>query len=214
VRSFFVLAAAALVALTGCGSQRTNGPKGDPAAVVAGAVDKTLSAGVAQLSVNGPDGLLADGTVDLAHRSGRLFVRVPGQPPVEVAPGPPPPTLPPPARKIEFTDPPGLLALLRGATRVVPYGGVQVRSVGTIRYDVVIDLDLAASRAATPAERTSLEQARADLGRATFYANVFVDTEGRLRRIEIPADRKEPRPTDRASFLPRVITVDFVSFRA
>ncbi|HZQ29136.1 MAG TPA: hypothetical protein VFA94_15670 [Acidimicrobiales bacterium] len=189
MRPFLSLTVAALVLLAGCGNRDTSGPQGDPTAIVHGAAGHTVAAGRAQVAIAGPGGFHAEGSVNLATRQGRMLVGVPGQSDVAVDPGPPPTTLPEPVRRVEYTDPSAMLALLRSATKVDPYGGVQVRSVGTIRYDVTIDH-----------------------GGTRFYANVYVDSEGRCRRIEVPEDRHEPRPSDRAPFLARIITIDFVSF--
>jgi hypothetical protein len=189
VRPFLSLAVAGLVLLAGCGSRDTSGPQGNPTAIVHGAAGHTVSAGQAQVAVAGPSGLHADGTVNLATRQGRIVVSVPGQAPVSVEPGPPAPTLPESVRRVEYTDPSAMLALLRSATKVDPYGGVQVRAVGTIRYDVIIQHN-----------------------RSSFYANVYVDSEGRCRRIEVPEDLGQKRPSDRSPFIARIITIDFVSF--
>ncbi|MBW3537455.1 MAG: hypothetical protein KY395_06780 [Actinobacteria bacterium] len=74
------------------------------------------------------------------------------------------------------------------AAKAVPYGGQQVRGASTMRYEV-----------------TTAEGSRID---------VWIDVEGRVRRVELPdapADAPpEASPPTQPNGLPALVTVDFV----
>jgi hypothetical protein len=174
---------------TGCGRDRGGGPKGEPLAVVLGAADRSEREAKVHVYVDGPDGRKSEGMVDLAQGEGTMAVTPRGGSPIDVALGQPvPDAVPVELRRIEYTDPRAVVDLVRHVIDVDPYGGILVRGVGTIRYDVHIGL--------------------ADGSR--FYADVFVDSQNRLRRVNVPEDRADPRPAQRERRLPRLITVDFV----
>ena len=112
----------------------------------------------------------------------------------------------------ELGDPVSVLDLVRGAVDIVPYGGAEVRGASTIRYSFDVDLDVAALHAATSDGRARIEQAKAALGRPRFYADVWVDGAGRVRRVQVPVDRRDQRPGYKDVVLEKLVTVDFYDF--
>lgn len=193
-RATAVLAVAAVVVslvVAGCGRDRGGGPTGEPAAVVKGAADRSLAEHRVEVFIDGPDGRHVEGTVDLAARTGSLTLRAPGVAPstsamgagdIGAAAGPEP------FRRVEYTDPAAVADLVRYAERVDPFGGLLVRGVGTIRYDIHIRPP----------------------GQAPFFADAYVDSQGRLRRLTVPEDRNDHRVTDREYRIARLITIDYV----
>lgn len=171
--------------LAGCGRDRSGVPEGEPLAVVRGAADKTLAQTRARVFADGPDGRHSEGTVDLAARTGTLVASAPGVGSVTVAVGG---SAPGPLNRIEFTDPAAVVDMVRHAEQVDPFGGLLVRGAGTVRYDIRIRLP----------------------GQEPFFADAYVDSQGRLRRLTVPEDRKDHRVTDRETRLARLITVDLV----
>jgi hypothetical protein len=166
-----------------CGS-RGGIPKGTPTEVVRASAAKAIGSGAARLIVDGPDGRHSEGVVDLAHHGGTLTVSAPGTAAASIRLG---------AHvadraldRPEYTDPLAVLELVRYATHVDPFGGLLVRGVGTVRYDVDI----------------------AEPGGRPFYADVYVDPRGRVRRLTVPEDRADHRVTDRDVRLARQITID------
>ena len=81
-----------------------------------------------------------------------------------------------------------VLGLVGRAAKAVPYGGQQIRGASTMRYEV-----------------TLIEGGRID---------VWIDVEGRVRRVELPdapADAPpEASPPTQPNGLPALVTVDFV----
>jgi hypothetical protein len=177
---------AAALAAGACGQDRGGAPEGSPAAVVHGAADKTLAVHRARVVVDGPDGRHSEGVVDLPARLGTLTFTAPGVASASFPIGSPPPSLPAEFRRIEYTDPVAVIELVRHAEKIDPYGGLLVRGAGTVRYDVNIRLP----------------------GQEPFFADVYIDSGGRLRRLTVPEDRKDHRPKDRERRLQRLITVD------
>jgi hypothetical protein len=113
----------------------------------------------------------------------------------------------------ELRHPLALVDLVRGALEVVSYGGTAVRDASTFRYETVIDVEAAVR--ATPDERKAAVRAMADrLGAPAFYADVWVDAEGRIRRVQVPVEKTVERPGNRDRSRPRLITVDFFAFDA
>ncbi|GAC1595763.1 MAG: hypothetical protein NVS3B21_19070 [Acidimicrobiales bacterium] len=97
---------------------------------------------------------------------------------------------------------PGLgtgLAFLRGATKVFPYGGEEVRGVNTYRYSLVVDLALAA--ASSPDQRAALDAAAAAIGPVQWPADVWLDAEGRVRRLQMAEDPRARTTTTKANLL-------------
>lgn len=191
--SFLVVVAVAVGGVA-CGSDRTGGPRGEPQAVVDASPDRTFAAGGARFDATAPDG----------ERSGVVAFGTEGR--VTDAES---------ARKAaehpELVDPAAVVDLVRGALASVAYGGAAVRGTSTFRYETVINVERAVAE--TPAERRPrMEAFAASLGAPAFYADVWIDGEGRLRRIQLPVEKTTERPPDRAKELPRLVTVDFFDF--
>ncbi|MDQ1375610.1 MAG: hypothetical protein QOJ09_2948 [Actinomycetota bacterium] len=108
-----------------------------------------------------------------------------------------------------LTDPALAIDLVRGAVRVVTYGGVEVTGVGTIRYE--LDVDPAKAVAAAPAARRD-RLAGVLPASKPFYADVYIDTQGRIRRVLLPADLSVPRQYGKSQITNEEMTVDFFGF--
>lgn len=173
-----------------CGSAEGAGPRGEPAAIVRRAPGRTVAQGRAEVAANAP-GVQSAGSIDL--RTGAPDVRVEG------------------ARTPNafVTDPVLALDVVRGAVRVRHYGGLEVQGVGTIKYE--LDVDPARALAATPAGRRR-RLARVMPSRR-FYADVFIDTQGRIRRVLLPVDLAVPRQYGDSKITNEEMTVDFLNFK-
>jgi hypothetical protein len=157
--------------------------------VVGQAPELTVAAGRAQVTRAG-QGVVTEGPIDL--RTGRARMQVTGQ-----------------GRAQAFlTDPVLALDLVPGAVNVRSYGGVQVQEASAFRYEV--DIDPARALAAAPAERR--DRLGALLPAEPFFADVFIDGHGRIRRILLPIDLSEPRPMGRQKRIPAMLTIDFHEF--
>jgi hypothetical protein len=207
--AFGAAAALALISVA-CGGDRSGGPTGAPEDVVRGAPAVTLRQARARVTVETPEASSV-GEVTFPE-GGRLTLTGAGYRGA-VAAGSPPDVLPAALRRVELTDPATVLDLVRGAVDITPYGGAEVRGAGTIRYSFDVDLDVAANDASTPARRAAIQQIRASLGRPTFYADVWVDSAGRVRRVQVPMDPHDKRPGYREVVLPRLITIDFYDYQ-
>lgn len=185
-----VLAAVALVNVA-CGGDRSGGPKGRAADVIAAAPEVTLRQRSARVAVETPTARSA-GVVQFPAT---VSVKVDGR-----------------GSSPELEDPLEVVDLVRGAVDIVPYGGAEVRGASTIRYSFDVDLDVAAQNASTPERRRQLEAAKAQLGAPTFYADAWIDASGRIRRVQVPVDRHDKRPAYTAVVLERLVTVDFYDF--
>jgi hypothetical protein len=168
--------------LAACGADRTGGPRGDPTAVVGKAPDLTVAARTARVVVATPNAK-ADGTIDFGTAQATMRVR--------------PLTASGPA----LTKPALAIDVVRAAVSVRSYGGQEVQGASTIKYEV----DVAPSAALA-------SQLGGGLRRETFYADVFVDSQGRVRRVVIPLDLNERRPSDTHVILAKLVTIDFYDF--
>ena len=182
-RSALVAIAVAVALIGACGDDRTGGPTGDPTTIVGKAPDSTVAAGAAKVLIATPSGR-ASGTVDFAT----------GQARVRLAPAdaPRPPLIDKPALALD---------VVRAAASVEPYGGSEVQGASTIRYE----LDIAPPPGL-------VEQLGGDLRGDTFYADVYIDSQYRIRRVTIPLDLNERRPSRTNRILAKLITVDFYDF--
>lgn len=182
-----------LLALVGaaCGSEDGAGPRGTPSVVVGRAPRLTEAAGTSKVASFAP-GLQASGTIDL--RTGRAEVAAKG-------PGAPNPFVSDPALAID---------VVRGVVRIEPYGGVGVQGVGTMMYE--LDVDPAKVLAAAPASRR--DRLARVLPAKRFYADVFIDTQGRIRRVLLPVDLTVPRQYGDSKITNEEMTVDFFAFSA
>lgn len=188
-------AALLVPALAVCGGT-TAGSRGEPEAVVGAAPDRTIDHGTAQVEAAAPD----------ASSAGRLRLSDPGAHLQPAGPGPG-------HAYPELDQPLAVVDLVRGAVEVVSYGGTAVRGVSTFRYETLIDVDRAIR--STPPERREALHAFADrLPARTFYADVWVDGEGRIRRVQLPVDKTAERPGSRERAKPRLVTVDLFDYRA
>lgn len=184
------------VTVGSCGEGRTGGPRGAPQAVVEAAADRTLATTGARFEVAAPD----------AQRAGEVdFLR---SEPVTGAGADGPPQGHP-----ELANPGAVVDLVRGAIEAVSYGGAAVRGTSAFRYETVINVERAV-RETPPGRRAAMEAFARLLGAPAFYADVWVDGEGRLRRVQVPVEKTTQRPAQRARELPRLVTVDFFDFRA
>lgn len=188
-----MLALAALTSLSAvaCGDDRSGGPTGRPVDVVLGAPAITLRQGTARVAVDTPTGT-ATGTITFPLAA-RMTARGTGTAP-------------------ELSDPILAVDFVRGAVDVVPYGGGEVRGASTIRYSFDVDLDVAAAHATDEEHRAAITAVRAAIGRPTFYADVWVDSAGRIRRVQVPLDKRDKRPGYRQAVLEKLVTVDFYDY--
>jgi hypothetical protein len=90
---------------------------------------------------------------------------------------------------VELRDPVVVVDMVRGFTDVEPYGGGEVRGASTIKYELGVEYE----------------------GRR-FFADVWVDSVGRIRRVLVPTDKSKPRPTRDDPDRLDLITVDFYGF--
>lgn len=187
-----------------CGADRTGGPKGEPAAVVDAAPDRTVAAGRARFEASAPEAQRA-GTIDF-DASGPSATSADGGTGTAAgasggdAGGHP-----------ELTDPRSVVDLVRGALAVESYGGAAVRGASTFRYEAVINVERAVLE--TPARRRPAMEAFARrLGADAFYVDLWIDGAGRLRRIQLPVEKGTERPAARSRALPALVTVDFFDF--
>ena len=227
-RGATVLVVAVLLGLTGCGERTT--PSGTPSEVIAAAPDATVAAGPALVTIDRLN-LRADGVVDLARGAARLTVTdatARGGAAVEVlAVGERAWTRPVGSTTGEPADPEaaGLLSLpgglrsgdpravidlVRGSSRIDVFGGLQVQSTSTVRYDVFSD-PMAAAQASGPATAPRL----AALGAAVSHpirVDVYVDVERRIRRVEVREDLRSATPVTRVDLKRVSATIDFTAF--
>jgi hypothetical protein len=219
-RNLIVTVVAAMSILGGCGGDRSGGPTGAPDQVVGQAADLTLAAGTAQIKVASPDAD-ATGVIDFQAHSGRLSAHDPSQrQPIQVVivagsgyvnagsgwqrldgavPG-----------VLTGGDPFANLDLLRGTVHILSDGGAEVDGASTIRY--TLRIDPAKALDATPPDRQA-DLRRVLQGRsAIFTMDVWVDSAGRARRLQVPTDLRATTPPTRVDRLPIATDVDYVTF--
>lgn len=217
-----VLAAAALTAAA-CGSSPATGK---PETIVAAAPQRTVDAGPAAITVD-RFGLHAEGVVDLAADAARLTVKGVSGPDLEVL-AVAERTWTRPAGTVTWTlastdgdllslpgglrsgDPRAAVALVRGVSSVSVFGGLQVQSSSTVRYDLKVDPQAAAAQA--PAGPKAGLTALAAAVSHTVRVDVYVDDDGRIRRLEVPEDLRTATPTTRIDGNRISATIDFVRF--
>ena len=178
----------------GCADRESGGPRGEPEAVVGAAPDRTFRQRSAHVEAASLD----------ARSEGRVRFAAANPPLVPTGRG---------AAKgyPELARPLALVDLVRGAAEVVSYGGVALRGTATFRYETVIDVG-AAVRATPEERRGEVESFARSLGAPAFYADVWVDGRGRIRRVQVPEEKTTRRPGSRDRRLPRLITVDLFGF--
>jgi len=181
-------------ALGACGSDRTGGPRGAPEDVVRRSPDLTLAAGSASVDASAPD----------ARSLGRLVF---ADPRIDL-------TLDGPGRARnypELAEPLALVDLVRGAVAIEAYGGVSVRGVSTFRYELIVNVERALAEV-DPSRQAELADFARRLKGDGFYADVWVDGAGRLRRIQVPVDKALKRPSNRDRSFPDLISVDLFDY--
>lgn len=178
------------LALAACGGDRTGGPRGDPQAIVDASPDRTLEAGEARFEAGAPD----------ARRTGEIDFDAP-----VVASGEDATPYP------ELNDPRSVVDVVRGAIGAESYGGAAVRGASTFRYEAVVNMERAVAET-PPDRRAAMEEFARLVGSPAFYVDLWIDDEGRLRRVQIPLERTTERPEARSRVLPRFLTVDFFEF--
>jgi hypothetical protein len=108
-------------------------------------------------------------------------------------------------------DPTLGINLIRGMVKVLSDGGAQVRSASTFRYTVTVDPVQA--REGTPPAAVPILDAYLGARQARFPIDVWVDSKGLIRRVQVPTQlRGDAPPTTRSDFAPVSVTVDFVTF--
>jgi hypothetical protein len=222
------LAAAALLAagiwVARSGGDKSGGPVGAPETVVGKAPDTTLAQGTAKIFITAPSANAA-GVVDLHARSGRLTVSATGfarpadlvvaqgvgrikTPPATTylsLPGAVPSVLP---SGDPFVD----IDLVRGTVHILSNGGGEVEGVSTISYTLTVDPQQAIET--TPADRQGALTAILAGRTSLFQMEVWIDSQFRLRRIEVPDNFsfKSVTPPTRVDGATIGTDVDFVTF--
>lgn len=185
--------ALALLAVLGgaaCGAERTGGPRGEPQEIVDAAPDRTLAAGSARFEAGARD----------ARRTGEIDFDAP-----TVASGDDATPYP------ELNDPRSVVDLVRGAIAAESYGGAAVRGVSTFRYEAVVNVERAVAET-PPDRRAAMADFARLVGSPAFYVDVWIDDDGRLRRVQVPRERTTHRPDARSKVIPQYLTVDFFDF--
>lgn len=173
---------AVLLVFGACGGDRSGGPTGSPTSIVESSPALTLAQRTAKVQVAITKGT-AVGTVNFATGKAKLKVTPPGA------------SLP------EFTDPAVAVDVVKAAVSVVVFGGIDTRGASTIKYQ----LDVAPSP-------ELLARLKRPLHARTFYADVNIDAQHRIREVAYPLDLDEPRPDQAHQILAKVVTVDFYDF--
>jgi hypothetical protein len=215
---------AALLGLVSCGGDKTGGPLGAPEVVVGRAPDVTLAAGTAEIIITAPTAN-ARGTIDLGTRNGRLAVLAPGYPkavdllvvddrgylkaPSESSYTPLSGSVP---QVLPNGDPWAEIDLVRGTVHILSDGGGEVDGASTIGYTLTVDPQQAVET--TPAPRQAALRAMLGARTAMFQMQVWIDSQLRLRRIEVAADFgfNSVTPPTRVDGATIATDVDFVTF--
>jgi len=108
-------------------------------------------------------------------------------------------------------DPSASLDSLRGAGSVEFLGYQKVRGVDTKRYHAVIDLEAAATKA-PPAQQATLRQIIKLQGFTTQPADVWVDKQGRVRRLTESVDMTHATLPAPGATLPKTIEISVEYF--
>jgi hypothetical protein len=186
------------VALVGaCGSGKGDpGPTGKPSDVVAAAPDITFQSLSAHV-VGAAPGYNAVGLVRFGQPEPKFTIT--GLKKDKPAP-------------FGVLQPGAVIDLLRGVVHVTSYGGAQVQGAGTKRYEV--DIDLFKAIAATPEPRRAvLHLLDGAVGTDNqIWADVFIDSNGRVRRVLLPVHTEAERPYGEDKHIPQLVSVDYSDF--
>ncbi len=210
--------------LVGCGGDKSGGPIGAPGDIVGRSPDVTLAARTAQILITAPTAN-ARGVVDLSAHNARLAVLAVGDPKAadllvvaghgyvkgaadasySALGGPLP-------RVLLGADPWADIDLVRGTVHILSNGGGEVQGASTIGYTITVDPQQAIDT--TPAARRDALRAVLAGRTALFTMDIWVDSQIRLRRIEVPADFsfKTTTPPTRVDGATIATDVDFVTF--
>jgi hypothetical protein len=90
------------------------------------------------------------------------------------------------------------------------FGGLQVQSTSTVRYDVFSD-PVAAASASGPASAARLQTLAAQVSHP-IRVDVYVDAQRRIRRLEVPEDLLSATPVTRSDTNRISATIDFLRF--
>ncbi len=104
--------------------------------------------------------------------------------------------------QLQSADPSQALQFLKGAVDdMSEVGEEQVRGTGTTHYRGTLDLQRAQNEVSSEA-RPAVSQAIASLGTSRIPADVWIDDDGRMRkmRFEVDPDRDGPNPPGTAQF--------------
>lgn len=219
------LVVVAAASMSGCGASGSGVSAAGALEVVRAAPDRTIAAGTARFrAAAGPSSL--EGVVDLVSGRAQARLRTPetgdgaglpveldyarayvdGLPPAPAAGVAPPWLLGPGAQP---GNPLTALDLLRGAVEAEPYGGTALYSVPTFRYQITVDR---AAAVVALGERRGPAVIAATTGTGQLPADVWLDAEGRVRRVQFGNDLAvATTTTDRRGF-PVATTVDLFDF--
>lgn len=112
-------------------------------------------------------------------------------------------------RGLSQTDPTQVLQYLRAASDdIEEVGEEDVRGVGTTRYRMSIDLDKVAQQAPEEA-RAAIEELLAESGLETIPAEVWIDGDGLVRRIELAYEGMEFTPGQKGDMDLRLELYDY-----
>jgi hypothetical protein len=92
------------------------------------------------------------------------------------------------------------LAFLRGAVKVLPYGGQEIRGTDTFRYSIDVDLAQAIANS-PPDQRPALEAAAQAIGPVLWPVDVWLDDQGRVRHLELAEDPELHTTTTRGNII-------------
>jgi hypothetical protein len=228
-RNGAVLGLGLVATLLGCSNQGPAALRGPAEAVVRAAAGRTMAVGGAHVAVSVGAELAGQGAVDLASGAAQLtFARTGTQAHLGdhfavvtvgngqwVRPsltgawvhGAPRAVTAAVHARVTPLDTllvrPGLgtdLAFLRGAVKVSPYGGQEVRGVSTFRYSLLVDLAVAIANSPA-ADRPALQAAADAIGPVVWPADVWLDTSGRVRRLQMAENPFAHTTTTKANLL-------------
>lgn len=213
-----------LLGLVACGGDKSGGPVGAPEVVVGKAPDVTRAAGTASVIITSPTAN-AHGSISLTAREGRLDVLSPGHPkavalvivadrgyvkdPADSSFTALAGSLP---EVFPSGDPWADIDLVRGTVHILSNGGGEVDGASTIGYTLTVDPQQAIET--TPTDRQDALRSLLGGRKALFQMDVWIDSQLRLRRIEVPAafGFKSVTPPTRVDGATIATDVDFVSF--
>jgi hypothetical protein len=178
-----------------CGGDRSGGPKGTPKEIVGNAPQRTIDGRTARVFINGTDAS-AQGVVDFAD--GRSQLEVSDGSTVVLAGGAvyrrasgetrfvvsSVDALP---AAIRPADPVGAVEMVKGMATVRSDGGGEVRGASAFQYTI-------------------------DVNPGAYQLQIAVDSEGRLRRVQLPVPLQTGPPVTRSDGLPIAVTIDYTDF--